>query len=195
LQYLKISELGPPGTLGGIVPNVMNLYLDKNFLYSWDQFFQITRELRFLRVLALTGNKFRKISKSYFDGKNIDQLVHTHLHELVLIDMGLDWSQLDILAPTLIFIERLFLVRNNCSKICTKYAIDKKLWTNLRYLNLEQNNIESWDELAGFRHLNGMTHLIVNKNLIREIYYKPGFRGLKYLSFEDNLVSDWKSFD
>lgn len=40
-----------------------------------------------------------------------------------------------------------------------------------------------------------MTHLIVNKNSIKEIYHKPGFRGLKYLSFEDNLVSDWKSFD
>ena len=46
LQYLKISELGPPGTLSGKIPNVMNLYLDKNFLYSWDQFFQITKELR-----------------------------------------------------------------------------------------------------------------------------------------------------
>jgi len=109
--------------------------------------------------------------------------------------MSLDWGQLDILAPILIYVERLFLVRNNCSKICTKYAINKKYWTNLRYLNLEQNGIESWDELVGFRGLNDMTHLIVNKNLIPEIYYKPGFRGLKYLSFEDNLISTWKSFD
>ena len=70
----------------------MNLYLDKNFLYSWDQFFQITAELRFLRVLALTGNKFRRIDKTYFDGKNIDHLIHGHLSELVLIDMSLDWS-------------------------------------------------------------------------------------------------------
>ena len=43
--------------------------------------------------------------------------------------------------------------------------------------------------------LNDMTHLIVNKNTIAEVYYKPGFRGLKYLSFEDNLISSWKSFD
>jgi len=192
---LKISDIGPPGTLRDLVPGVMNLYLDKNLLYSWDQFFQITSELRYLRVLALTGNKFRKIDKSYFDGKNIDQLVHTHLHELVLIDMSLDWSQLDILAPTLLYVEKLFLVRNNCSKICSQYEIDKQYWKNLRYLNLEQNGIESWDEIAGFRKLNDFTHLIVNKNRIREIYHKPGFRGLKYLSFEDNLISTWKSFD
>lgn len=49
--------------------------------------------------------------------------------------------------------------------------------------------------MVGFRRLNGLTHLIVNKNRIPEIYQKPGFRGLKYLSFEDNLISDWKSFD
>lgn len=64
--------------------------------------------------MNLTGNRFRKISPSYFDDKNVDQLVHTHLHELVLIDMALEWSQLDILAPTLIYVENLYLVRNNC---------------------------------------------------------------------------------
>jgi hypothetical protein len=37
--------------------------------------------------------------------------------------------------------------------------------------------------------------LIVNKNYIKSIYHKPGFRGLKYLSFEDNLISDWGTFD
>jgi len=37
--------------------------------------------------------------------------------------------------------------------------------------------------------------LIVNKNKLREIYHKPGFRGLKRISFEDNLISDWKTFD
>jgi len=62
-------------------------------------------------------------------------------------------------------------------------------------LNLEGNGIESWDELAGFKHLKDFTHLIVNKNKIREIYYKPGFRGLKYLSFDDNLIESWKTFD
>ena len=62
-------------------------------------------------------------------------------------------------------------------------------------LNLEGNGIESWDELAGFRNLDNFGRLIVNKNRIPEIYYKPGFRGLQYLSFEDNLITNWKSFD
>lgn len=36
LQYLRISEIGPPGTLKSLISNCMHLYLDKNLLYSWD---------------------------------------------------------------------------------------------------------------------------------------------------------------
>ena len=122
-------------------------------------------------------------------------MVATHLHELVLIDMSLDWSQIDILSPTLIYVESLFLVRNNCSKICSEYKINKQIFKNLRYLNLEQNGIESWEEVAGFNVLNDLKHLIINKNQISSISYVPGFRGLKMLSFEDNLVNDWRTFD
>ena len=31
--------------------------------------------------------------------------------------------------------------------------------------------------------------------MIKEIYRKPGFADLRYLSFEDNQITDWKSFD
>jgi Leucine-rich repeat (LRR) protein len=148
--------MGEPNDLRDMVPNVMHLNLDKNFLYSWDQFFSITSQLRYLRQLALTGNKFQVIDKTYFDGKNIDQLVHTHLGDLVLIDMSLDWSQIDILSPTFIYVEQLFLVRNNCSKICTQFPISKEFFKNLRYLNLEDNGIDSWDELSDLRILNDL---------------------------------------
>lgn len=118
---MKISELGPPGTLNDMISSCMYLYLDKNLLYSWDQYYQIIRELPYLSTLTLTGNKFRRIDKSYFDGKNINEMINPFLKELVLIDMSLDWSQIDILSPTLVYIEQLHLVRNDCSKICSEY--------------------------------------------------------------------------
>ena len=31
--------------------------------------------------------------------------------------------------------------------------------------------------------------------MIKEIYHKPGFKDLRYISFDDNLISDWKTFD
>ncbi len=105
LEYMKISELGPRGTLSTIIPNTQYLYLDKNMLYSWDQFFFITKELRFLNTLVLTGNKFRRIDQSFLADKKVEELINPYLKELILIDMALDWSQIDILAPTLIYVE------------------------------------------------------------------------------------------
>lgn len=39
LESMRISELGIPGTLNSLIPQTMNLFLDKNLLYSWDQYF------------------------------------------------------------------------------------------------------------------------------------------------------------
>lgn len=92
LELMKISTLGEPGALKQLIPGAFNLYLDKNLLYSWDQYFEIVKQLSYLRLVTLTGNKFRKLPADYLANKNINQLIHTSIFELVLIDMGLDWS-------------------------------------------------------------------------------------------------------
>lgn len=122
-------------------------------------------------------------------------MINPHLHELVLIDMALDWSQIDALAPTMVYIEELHLVRCQANKICSQYDISKEHFKNLRFLNLEQNGIESWDEVVGFRNLPGLRRLTVSKNKIREVYCKPGFNWLYMITIEDNLINSWKSFD
>ena len=40
-----------------------------------------------------------------------------------------------------------------------------------------------------------LKRLTLNKNRIRSIYYKPGWRDLYMLSMEDNLIDNWESFD
>jgi hypothetical protein len=62
-------------------------------------------------------------------------------------------------------------------------------------LNLEDNGIESWEELTGFRHIPDFYKLILNKNKIPEVIMTNGWPCLEYLSIEDNLISDWKTFD
>lgn len=74
----------------------------------------------------MTGNKFKRLNKDYLDGKRIEGLINPSLKELILIDMALDWGQIDILAPTFIFIEQLQLVRNKCKKVCSEYTISKE---------------------------------------------------------------------
>jgi Leucine-rich repeat (LRR) protein len=117
----------------------------------------------------LTGNKFKRIDASYMTGKKVEEMINPYLKELILIDMALDWGQIDILAPTLVYVEQLHLVRCNCTHVSTKYQISKEYFKNLKFLNLEQNGIESWDELLGFRNLPVLKRLTISKNKIREI--------------------------
>jgi hypothetical protein len=105
LDRMRISSLGAKDTIRNCIPGAMVLYLDKNLLYSWDQYFEIIKQLGYLRSFVLTGNKFRRIDRNYFKDKDINQLIHQHLAELVLIDMALDWEQIDILAPVLCYVE------------------------------------------------------------------------------------------
>lgn len=92
-------------------------------------------------------------------------------------------------------IESLHLVRNKCNKICSEYEISKEHFENLRFINLEQNGIESWDEVIGFRDLPSLRRLTVSKNRIKEIYHKPGWTDMNMITIEDNLINNWKSFD
>jgi len=69
---MKISSLGETGILKQLIPGAFNLYLDKNLLYSWDQYFEIIKQLSYLRLVTLTGNKFIKLSPDYLADKNIN---------------------------------------------------------------------------------------------------------------------------
>lgn len=95
----------------------------------------------------------------------------------------------------MVYIEELHLVRCQCSKISSEYEISKEHFKNLRFLNLEQNGIESWDEVVGFRNLPGLRRLTVSKNRIKDVFYKPGFNQLYMITIEDNLINNWRSFD
>jgi len=121
--------------------------------------------------------------------------VHTHLYEVVFIDMGLDWSQIDILAPAFQYVEHLHLVKNHCSKISSQYQIPTEAFKLLKFINLEENGIQSWDEVVGFRTLPNLKRLTLNKNHIKSIYAKDGFRALDTLAINDNLLDSWTSFD
>ena len=76
LDRMRISSLGLKDTIRNCIPGAMVLYLDKNLLYSWDQYFEIIKQLGYLRSLILTGNKFRRIDRTYLDGKDINVLIH-----------------------------------------------------------------------------------------------------------------------
>jgi len=61
----------------------------------------------------------------------------------------------------------------------------------LKFINLEGNHIESWDEVVEFRHLPNLKRLTLNKNRISSVYYKSGWKDLYMISMEDNLIDNW----
>lgn len=88
---MDISEVGAPGELRKLIPGTFNLYLDKNKLYSWDQYFEITQQLPYLMCMTMTGNRLKRIPDDYFEGKNVASMIDCFLCEVIFIDMALDW--------------------------------------------------------------------------------------------------------
>jgi hypothetical protein len=86
--------------------------------------------------------------------------------------MGLDWSQIDILAPAFCYIEHLHLVRNKCSTIFSQYKLPKEHFKLLKFINLEENGIKEWAEVDDFRRLPNLKRLTLNKNPLANITYK-----------------------
>lgn len=195
LQSLKIDTIGPKGQLKDLIPNCQYLYLDQNLLWNWDQFFMITKQLRFLHTLNLSGNKFKPIDAKFMEDKNVDELINPYLKVLVLNRMHLDWSQIDILSPTLIYVEELHLCVNNCSKISSEYEISKDIWKHLKYINLEENNISDWEEIQGFRRLDKLRKIGLGINQIQNISFRPGFSELTAIDLYENLLDNWQSVD
>ncbi|CAI2362333.1 unnamed protein product [Moneuplotes crassus] len=195
LQSLKIDKVGPPGTLRDMIPICQYLYLDNNLLWNWDQFFLITRQLKFLHTLNLSGNRFKRIDDSYMAEKNVNDLINPSLKVLVLNKMQLDWSQIHIIAPALTLLQELHLCENNCSKISSEYEISKDCWRDLIYLNLEDNKISGWEEIQGFRKLKELKKLGLGINLIQKVEFRPGFRQLTAVDLYQNLIDNWESID
>lgn len=109
--------------------------------------------------------------------------------------MGLDWSIIDAIAPVLCYVEHLHLCHNYCSKIFTEFQLPKEHFKLLKFINLENNGICSWDEVDDFRKLNNLKRLTLNRNYIQKIYYKQGWKDLYVLNIEDNPIADYSSIN
>jgi len=135
------------------------------------------------------------LSSDWLANKDLNWLIHTSVTELVLIDMNLDWAQIDILAPALCFIEHLHLVKNSCSTIFSKFKLPKDHFKILKFVNLEDNNIEDWKEVDEFRRLPNLKRLTLNKNPLKNVQYRQGWPQLSALSLEECNISEWSVVD
>lgn len=111
---------------------------------------------------------------------------------LVLNSMDLDWNEAMILIPHLPYLEELHLFKNRCSLV----SINPLLFNNLKLLNLQENQINSWDMInQNCSVLPHLEKLILNQNQIEYVYYNGGFPALEAFSIEQNLLNNWNSID
>lgn len=95
----------------------------------------------------------------------------------------------------LCYIENLHLCKNQCSHIFTQYKLQKEHFKLLKFVNLEENGIDNWDEVDEFRRLPNLKRLTLNKNHIQKIVYRQGWPQLYVLSIEDNAIDNFQAFD
>lgn len=126
LPSLHVSDIGPSGFLRRLTPNLKVLSLEKNLIYSWDQIFQIGHELPHLESLSISENKLNE-EENVKNKENIKVLsVQTpnivinvkpveafkNLKTLILLDMGLNWKEINKIKAAFDKVEELILCRN-----------------------------------------------------------------------------------
>lgn len=194
LSYLGVSSSGDPIQISKTLPNLKELDLTGNLLSKWQDVDAICSGLPALTALNLTNNR---MSNSVV---GISHLINLRL--LVLNNVAINWSQVEVLKDSLQAIEELHLMGNKLREITpTSGSRLVQGFDSLRVLNLEDNYIADWGEILKLSQLKCLEQLHLNKNNIERIWYPPTeefpfpFQYLRCLLIGGNKIEDVASFD
>ena len=187
LQKCGVSQID--SGFQALMPKVTFLYLEQNLLWSWSQFFQLA-QIPTLYFLSLTNNRLQFPSSTELsDALAIG--ISSKLQVLVFIGMNLVWEDVNKLLPCMPYVEELWLCRNKCSAISSKYKVTIAHLARLKLLNLEDNQISDWNELNEFASLPNLEKLILNQNPLKDIKYYSGFKTLKSISLDRCMLNSF----
>ncbi|CAA7396528.1 unnamed protein product [Spirodela intermedia] len=199
LSFLGVSSVGHSHEIYSSVPNLKELDLTGNLLSSWQDVGSICEALPALEILNLTNNFLERDTITFIPSKG--------LRVLVLNNCGITWEQVETLKLSLSEVEELHLMRNEL-KISTRSYVQG--FDSLKILNLEDNCIDTWDEVLKLSHLKCLEQLHLNKNKLKDVFYPPGpdpqndhdghecstpFENLRCLLLGCNEIEDLASID
>lgn len=205
LPQCNISDIGPDGSLRALVPKLTNLSIESNLLYDWNQVFLIGRELKELRELSVSGNKLKEPDQHVSEIKTIyvnsnDTIipeapinVFSNLQVIALISMNLTWKTLDKLLPMFTNVHELILCFNQLSDF-ENLTLTGSHFKNLELLNMEGNNLQSFDGLLKLKDSPRLSKLILNKNNLKDLGEIKGFEFVQTVIMEDNNIADFRIF-
>lgn len=186
LSYLGVSTPGDPCQIGTIVPNLKELDLTGNLLSEWKDVSTICEQLPALAALNLSNNLMS------LDICGLAQLKSIHI--LVLNNIGINWTQIEILKHSLPAIEELHLMGNNISTIQPTSSSVVQGFDSLRLLNLEDNCIAEWNEILKLSQIRGLEQLYLNKNNLNRIYYPDNNRIHEFLGGYESQKESYMPF-
>ncbi|KAI3761099.1 hypothetical protein L1987_51507 [Smallanthus sonchifolius] len=194
LSYLGVSSSGDPNEISKTLPNLKELDLTGNLLSEWQDIDAICSGLPALTALNLTNNRMSN------DVARISHLRNLRL--LVLNNVSIIWSRVEVLKDSLQAIQELHLMGNKIREITPTSSKIVQGFCSLRVLNLEDNYIADWGEILKLSQLKCLEQLHLNKNNIERIWYpatdevsyKP-FQNLRCLLIGGNKIEDLASID
>ncbi|CAN6678796.1 unnamed protein product [Malus baccata var. baccata] len=163
VSFLGVSFPGDPCDIRNNVPNLKELDLTGNLISDWKDVSTICEQLPDLFALNLSYNSM---------AQDIIGLPHLKcIHILVLNNIGINWTQVEILKHSLPEIEELHLMGNKISTIepASSYAVQG--FDHLRLLNLEDNCIADWNEILKLSHLKCLEQLHLSNNNLNRVFY------------------------
>lgn len=201
VSYMGVSSIGSPDEIKSLVPNLKLLDLTGNLFSLWQDISSLCQALASLEVLNLANNAM--------ENDAIESPRLENLRILVLNNCGVTWELVEKIKVSFACLGELHMMSNKLKMIMTP---DRKLvqgFNTLRLLNLEDNHIDSWDEIVKLSYLRSLEQLHLNKNRLKHVKYpsnlpSPGppgdaaavpFENLQVLLLGSNEIYEFSSVD
>ncbi|XP_075718642.1 tubulin-specific chaperone E isoform X2 [Rhinoderma darwinii] len=184
-----VSDAGQKGEIQRSCPNISTLNLSKNLLSSWENVADIAFQLKKLKTIDLSENRFALPSNPSSLASSFGNLTILSLNRT-----GVTWNEVLHCAVMWPALEELHLASNNISDLerprnCLQF---------LKLLDISNNHIIDGNELHAISDLPRLKHLIISNNRILSINFPvhhgcctERFTSLNSLLIDGNNISQW----
>ncbi|GMH33419.1 hypothetical protein BSKO_01253 [Bryopsis sp. KO-2023] len=195
LTEASVATVGDAEELETLVPNLEELDLSCNLVSSWLDAAKMVEWLPSIKLLNLSRNLF--VIPKFQDCPTV-----TRLKSLVLNNCSINFGQILDLAACMPDLRRVQLCGNSIESLASNGDSDLNALNHIEDLDLENNKISSWEEIAKLGQLPNLVRLSLGRNAVSSVAYpsendtdKPAFPALEILLMAGCDLKDRASID